>query len=252
MELIDSHCHLDNHRFDGDRDQVIARALRAGVGRIIVPSIDANSCRKVLALSAQFEQIEAAIGLHPWFCNRHQQGDIQLLESRIRDAIAVGECGVDCSRRSTLPIEEQLLWLHPQLELAVTYNKPVILHAVKAIEPLLATMRSFPGLRGVIHSFYGSYQQAVKLMDHGLLLGIGSAVTHERNSGFRQLVTTLPLERLLIETDAPDQPPAGHRGRRNEPALLIEILDTLASLRSMEAEALADTLTCNTKRLFAL
>jgi len=252
MALIDSHCHLDDHRFDADRNEVLERAMRNGINRIIVPSIDAASCRRVLALSLQHPRILPAIGLHPWFCDRHQTSDLELIASSLGRAIAIGECGLDRSRRCPFPLAQQLTWLMPQLELAAANDRPVILHAVRAIEPILDAIRPFPTLRGVVHSFYGSREQAERLIDRGLMLGIGSAVTHARNHRFRALIAELPPDHLLIETDAPDQPPANHHGQRNEPALLIEILDTVASLRGMQRSTLAAITTRNSEELFRL
>lgn len=252
MRLIDSHVHLDEKRFDHDRDAVIAQAIGAGIERFIVPSVDAASCHHVQTLAGRHPEIFPAFGLHPWFCHRHNSADIQLLKRLMPHAVALGECGLDGGRRATVSLDQQMAWLQPQLELASEFSKPLILHAVKAIDPLLAAIKPFAMLRGVIHSFYGSPEQAERLIDRGFYLGIGSALTHVRNSRFRALVAKLPLERLLIETDAPDQPPAGHRGERNEPAFLIEILEQLASLRGMEQQGLAAILTANTETLFSL
>jgi TatD DNase family protein len=197
--------------------------------------------------------LHPAYGLHPMFLDRHRPGHLDALAAWLRDerAVAVGECGLDFYAGEPDPHMQRHYFLR-QLELAREFDLPVIVHARRAVDAVIAAIRRTGGLRGVVHSFSGSAEQAVQLHRLGFMLGIGGPVTHERANRLRKLVATLPLEQLLLETDAPDQPGAAHRGERNEPAYLPEVLDAIAGLRGMERETLAKATTANAERLFRL
>ncbi len=139
-----------------------------------------------------------------------------------------------------------------QLRLAADLDLPVVLHARKSVDQVTEQLRRFPGLRGMVHSFSGSRQQAERLLALGFYLGLSGAITYPRAKRLRLVAAAIPLDRLLIETDAPDQPPAGHRGQRNEPAYLYEIAATLAEIRGLSIAELAKVTVDNTKTLFAL
>jgi len=251
MELIDSHCHLDDGRFDADRPDVIRRAEEAGVNRFIVPAVHADSCQKVHALSKHFSEVLPAYGLHPWFCDQHRDNDFDLLAELLPSAVAIGECGLDFGLCKT-DADTQLQWLRPQLKLARDFNLPVILHSFKATDMLIAEIKKQPGLRGVVHSFSGSLQQAKQLIDRGFHLGFGGAITRPGSVKLHDIVKQLPLANMLIETDAPDQTPFHQRGKRNEPAFLIEIAGQLARLRDMHTDEIANICNANAKELFNL
>lgn len=257
MALIDSHCHLDDPRFDSDIDAVIARAGAAGVDRFIVPSATAGRWPKLAALAARHPGIAAAYGIHPWYCSDRVDAELAALPARLNGAVAIGECGLDGARCGA-PQDLQLACFRTQLRLAAELGLPLILHAVKSIDAVLAELRRLPGLAGVLHGFHGSAQQARAALDQGLYLGIGSAITRPQNERLRAVVAGLPVERLLLESDAPDQPPqsrlnGGGRGEsRNEPAFLIEIADALATLCGMERAALDAQCNANVRELFSL
>jgi TatD DNase family protein len=151
-----------------------------------------------------------------------------------------------------LDLATQRHYFSAQLALARELDLPVIVHARRAVEEVILSLRRLPGLRGVVHSFAGSEQQAQRLWDIGFHLGIGGPVTYARARRLRNLVARMPLDRLLLETDAPDQPDAMHRGQRNEPARLGEVLGCIASLRDESAAAIATATTANARRLFGL
>ncbi|ATX81052.1 TatD DNase family protein [Mariprofundus ferrinatatus] len=251
MQLIDSHCHLDDARFDVDRAEVVERARVAGVERFIVPAVSREGWDKLKTLASKHESILPSFGMHPWFCDRHSDDDLELLPAFLEDAVAVGECGLDAGL-CKFGVDEQLSWFRGQLRLAAEFELPVIVHAYKTVDTVIHEMKSYPGLRGVVHSFSGSRQQAERLLDLGFYLGIGGAVTHERATRLQGIVKALPIERLLLETDAPDQPPCARSGMRNEPAFLIEIVDHIATLRGIDAEALVRTCNANTMELFRI
>jgi TatD DNase family protein len=165
--------------------------------------------------------------------------------------VAVGECGLDYFVEG-LDASAQQVYFDGQLQLAREFELPVIVHARRAVDAVIAAIRRVDGLRGVVHSFSGSAEQAAQLHRLGFLLGIGGPVTFERAQRLRRLVANMPLEQLLLETDSPDQPGAAHRGERNEPAHLAEVLDVVAELRGMTSGALAKATAANASRLFNL
>lgn len=253
MRLIDSHCHFDAAEFDADRAAVHARALAAGIANQIVPAVDAASWPKLKIICAQQTGLHPAYGLHPMYLAQHRPDHLRELRTWIeREApVAVGECGLDYFVDG-LDAEQQLFYFDAQLKLAREFDLPVIVHARRAVDAVIAAIRRVGGLRGVIHSFPGSPEQAAQLQQLGFLLGIGGPVTFERANRLRKLVAQIPLEQLLLETDAPDQPGAAHRGQRNEPAYLLEVVETVAQLRGISREELAAATTKNAERLFNL
>jgi len=230
----------------------LQHAKDAGVASFIVPAVCRAGWPKLQQLALDHASISPAFGLHPWFCDQHSDSDLTLLPQFLANAVAVGECGLDGSDRCRFAMDAQLHWFRAQLQLAVEYDLPVIVHAYRAVDDVIREIRQLPGLRGVIHSFSGSQQQAEQLLKLGFYLGIGGAVTYQRASRLQRVVQYIPLEKLLIETDSPDQPPAAHRGQGNEPAFLIEILTQIATLRSMDIALLASICNQNARELFRL
>ena len=251
--LIDSHCHLDADAFDANREAVIDRAREAGVRRQIVPATTAARWPKLREVCASSEQLFPAYGLHPMFLDEHHEDHLDALRSWLQRErpVAVGECGLDYFIDDHDPAM-QSLYFDAQLRLAIEFDLPVIVHARRTVDAVIAAIRKAGKLRGVIHSFSGSRQQAEQLWEHGFLLGLGGPVTHERASRLRELAATMPLEYLLLETDAPDQPDAGIRGQRNEPARLNAVLETIAQLRDVDPAEVAAATTVNAERLFGL
>lgn len=253
MRLIDTHCHLDAPEFDADRDAVLARAEEAGVHAQVVPAIALSNFDAIRRLCAAHSGLYAAYGLHPMYVAEHRPEHLDVLRGWIERErpLAVGECGLDFFVEG-LDVESQRLYFLRQLQLAREFDLPVIVHARRAVDEVIATLRRVGGLRGVVHSWSGSEEQARQLWKLGFLLGLGGPVTHERARRLRRLAASMPLEFLLLETDSPDQPLADHRGERNEPARLREVLDTIAALRGESAEAIARATTANAERLFGL
>jgi TatD DNase family protein len=251
--LVDSHCHLDVGEFDADRAAVVERARACGVAFQIVPAISAAGWPKLREVCASLEGLHAAYGLHPMYLDEHEDGHLDALAGWIEreQPIAIGECGLDYFVDG-LDRERQQHFFDDQLRLAAEYGLPVIVHARRAVDAVIASIRRFPGVRGVVHSFSGSPEQARQLWDLGFLIGLGGPITYDRANRLRKLATEMPMEFLLLETDAPDQPDAWHRGTRNEPARLRHILDTVAGLRGQAPEAIAAATTTNAQRLFRL
>ena len=253
MRLVDSHSHFDAAEFDGDRDAAHARAITAGVRAQVVPAVDAVGWPKLKQVCARFDGLFPAYGLHPMYLAGHRPEHLRELRDWIERErpVAVGECGLDFFVEG-LDAEAQQTYFDGQLRLARDFDLPVIVHARRAVDAVTAAIRRIGGLRGVVHSFSGSAEQAAQLHRLGFLLGIGGPVTHERAQRLRGIVAHMPLEQLLLETDSPDQPGAAHRGERNEPAHLVEVLDVVADLRGMPREELAEATTANAQTLFRL
>jgi TatD DNase family protein len=251
--LIDSHSHLDAPEFDIDRDAVIARARASGVTRQIVPAVRAAGWETLRALCASEAGLFAAYGLHPMCLPEHRPEHLVMLRDWIEreHPVAVGECGLDFFVED-LDAAQQSLYFNGQLRLARDFALPVIVHARRAVDQVMAAIRRFGPLRGVIHSFSGSADQAKRLFDLGFLVGLGGPVTYARANRLRSLAAQLPIECLLLETDAPDQPDSGHRGQRNEPARLTTVCETIAALRNIEPDVVARATSANAERLFGL
>lgn len=251
--LIDSHAHMDADAFDDDRDAVLARAREAGVASIVVPATTAARWPALAGLCAGHTELHAAFGLHPMFLREHDEAHLDRLPQWLEDhrAVAVGECGLDYFIDNPHP-DAQRRYFTRQLQIARELDLPVIIHARRSVEEVIHSVRRTKGLRGVVHSFSGSREQARQLADLGFLVGIGGPVTHERARRLRRTVADIPLDTLLLETDAPDQPGALHRGQRNEPAWLRDVLHCIAGLRDEDEADIAAATTANARRLFAL
>jgi TatD DNase family protein len=251
--LVDSHCHLDAAEFDHDRDAVLARARAAGVTRQIVPAVDAAGWPKLRALCAAEPGLHPAYGLHPIHLAAHRPEHLLELRDWIERErpVAVGECGLDYFVAG-LDADAQQRCFERQLALAREADLPVIVHARRAVDAVIAAVRRIGGLRGVVHSYSGSAEQARQLWKAGFLTGLGGPVTHARAHRLRRLAAAMPLDCLLLETDAPDQPDAGFRGQRNEPARLPVVCATIAALRGIPPEEVAAATTANAVRLFGL
>ena len=256
MDLVDSHCHLDAAEFDGDRTSVIERARAAGVRRQLVPAVTAASWPKLREVCRASPGLFPAYGLHPTFLAEHRPADLDALGEWIERERprAIGECGLDYFVEGLDP-QEQARYFDGQLKLARDTGLPLIVHARRAVDAVIAAFRRIGGargLRGVVHSFSGSPEQAEQLWKLGFMVGLGGPLTYGRAQRLRRLVASMPLEFLLLETDAPDQPDAGIRGQRNEPARLLRVLETVAELRGQSPEDIAAATSANAGRLFGL
>jgi len=251
--LVDTHVHLDDTSFDADRDAAITRARTAGVNAQVIPGVDAHSWGKIRQLCDSHPGLYPAYGLHPMFLAQHRPEHLDTLPGWLADgkAVAVGEIGLDFFVDGLSP-EDQRFYFHRQLDIAREMQLPVIVHARKALEEVTLALRRNSGLRGVVHSFSGSAEQARQLFELGFCIGIGGPITYERAQRLRRIVTEMPIEYLLLETDSPDQPLATHRGQRNEPAFMVEVLETVAQLREESLEVVAAATSENAARLFGL
>ncbi|MFV2030960.1 MAG: TatD family hydrolase [Gammaproteobacteria bacterium] len=251
MPLIDSHCHLDDDRFEQHRDSVVERARAQGIDHIVIPSTTANRWPKVKQVAEAYPGMYPAYGLHPMFIEQHQAAHLRELDEWLdrEKPLAVGECGLDFFH-SRVDEKWQLQLFCEQLQLAKNYRLPVIVHVRRAMDQVIGLLKKNTPLSGVIHSFSGSLQQAQQLIDLGFKLGIAATVGFERAKKLRAVVAQAPDHGLLLESDAPDQPGTNHRGELNEPAYIVEHLSTMAELRHIAESELIEILHRNSQELF--
>ena len=249
--LIDSHCHLDDAAFDDDRDAVLRRADMAGVRKIVLPAYTPKYWGRLWETCHRWPGLYPAYGVHPLYLEDRDDQWEATLATFLTDAVALGEIGLDASAGAP-DAACQRAGFTTQLAMAQQLDLPVILHARQNLEEMILTLRRFPRLCGVLHSFSGSLVQAQRLTDMGFLVGLGGAFTHPRALRLRAIAATLPAEFLLAETDAPWQPPHGHPGARNEPAYLREIIADIAQLRHTPVQEIARITAQNAITLFHL
>ncbi len=269
-EIIDSHCHLDLREFDGDRKRVIERAAAAGVGTLVNPAIDLDSCRRALALADRYPAVYAAVGVHPNHCAGFGGETIAALRELAQHprVVAIGEIGLDYYW-DKVDHDQQKAALTAQLALAGELGLPVILHTRNAngedqrcIDDLLCEIaRWWPEIRtsrgedaifGVWHAFSGTLDHAVRAYEHGLVLGLGGPVTFQNARRLHSLAAQLRVDRLILETDAPYLAPHPYRGQRNEPAYLPLVAGALGELTRMTAEQIAAQTTATARCCFTL
>jgi TatD DNase family protein len=251
--LVDTHCHIDVADFDADRAQVLARCRQLGIEHIIVPGVAAASWAGLAAVIRGERMLHASYGLHPVYIEEHRAADLDALKNYIaaERPLAVGEIGLDYYLEH-LDRGRQKEFFVAQLEIARQAGLPVILHARKAHHDILACLKQARVCGGVCHAFNGSLQQAHEYLDLGFKLGFGGMLTFERSSNLRRLAAELPLEAIVLETDAPDMSGALHVGQRNSPEYLPEVLAALAAIRQAPAEEIAAQTTKNAAMLFKL
>ncbi|HEY9198866.1 MAG TPA: TatD family hydrolase [Gammaproteobacteria bacterium] len=253
MDLIDTHCHIDVDDFDADRAAVLARSRQAGVTRLVVPAVLAQGWSALLDLCRREAGLFPALGLHPVYLDQHTDADVAALADWVarERPIAVGEIGLDYFV-AELDRQRQQALFEAQLRVARDAGLPVVLHIRKAHDQVLATLKRIHVRGGIAHAYNGSLPQAQQYIDLGFKLGFGGMLTYERSNKLRRLARELPLEALVLETDAPDLTVASHRGERNSPEYLPECLRALAEVRDEEPEAIARATTRNAEQVLGL
>lgn len=248
--LIDTHCHLDAAEFDADRDAVYAAATAAGVGRIVVPGVTVNRNFRPKSTIADYPACVEAYGIHPLYVDQSSLEDLPRLRGWLQQAppVAVGEIGLDFYVAG-LDTERQTHYFVEQLKLAREFDLPVLLHVRRAVDPVLKQLRRIGVRGGIAHAFNGSRQQADEFIKLGFVLGFGGAMTFDGSTRIRELAKTLPLESIVLETDAPDIPPAWLNRGRNSPAELPRIADTLAELRGLSRNEVVAATAANARRI---
>lgn len=246
MQFIDTHCHLDAAEFNGSQAALVEAAQAAGIGRIIVPSVARANFEAVRLLCERFPACAPAYGIHPMYVEQATPDDLDALRDCLAQpaSVAVGEIGLDFFIEAHDPKRQEYFFVE-QLKLARTFDLPVLLHIRRAQDGVLKHLRQHR-VTGIAHAFSGSRQQAEEFIKLGFKLGFGGAMTHTRATRLRELAATLPLDSIVLETDAPDMPPDFlQHGQPNKPEYLPRIARMLAELRGMPPEEVARITTEN-------
>ncbi len=252
--LTDTHCHLNHADFDADLGETIARAREAGLTRLLVIGYDLASSRAALRIALDHPDVQAAIGIHPETAGEWSdevRGELtQTALDHPQKVIGIGEIGLDYHWES-IPRDDQKRVFVDQLDLAFELSLPVVVHCRDAYADVIDIFESRPApARAVLHCFTGTASEAHRAIDLGLYLGVGGILTYKKSAELRDLFATLPLDRILIETDAPYLAPQKWRGKRNEPAYVVSVAHLLAEIRGASGKEIADATTANAQRLF--
>ena len=252
--MIDTHCHIDEAAFDADREEVIARQKEAGVEAMIVPGVNVASVETVLQVCHAHEgYCYPALGLHPEDVKADWQEQLAIVEQAIREhrdeLVAIGEIGLDYYWDKTFKEEQQEV-LRRQLLLARELDLPVILHNREATEDIVRIVREVGG-KGVFHCFNGSRETVQQILEMGFYVGIGGVLTF-KNSKLAEKLDVVPLDRILLETDAPYMAPVPHRGERNESRFMIHVAERLSEVYKCPIETVISATNVNAKQLFSI
>lgn len=254
--LFDTHAHLDEDAFSQDVDEVVARAVASGVTAMLAVATTVASSRETIVLAARFPNVFASVGIHPNYAVQAKPGDWESIEELASSpkVIAIGETGLDRYWDHT-PFDVQLDYFRRQIELAGRCDVPFIVHCREAEPDVVAVLREMAGegqLKGIMHSFCGGRATLDTALELGLHISFAGMLTFKKNIELRELAKTIPLDRLLVETDSPYLAPQPNRGKRNEPAFVRHTAECLAEVRGMTLEEIAVITTANAKRLFQL
>jgi TatD DNase family protein len=260
--LTDTHCHLDFKAFNKDREEVIERAFQAGIVRILIPGIDLSSSYSAIKLAEEYENVFAAVGVHPNSALTWDNNTVDRIFELVEHpkVVAIGEIGLDYYRdRAPKTLQRDIF--NKQLEIAIDLRLPVIIHNRESSEDLLGILEEkynndlvqekklVNGL-GVLHSFSGDERDAQRAVEIGFYIGITGPVTFKKADRLRSVVSNVPLNRILIETDAPFLTPHPYRGKRNEPAHVRFVAGKIAEIRDLSLARIAELTTANADRLF--
>ena len=256
--LVDTHCHLDAAEFAADRDAIVAATRAAGVSALVIPAVETANFRAVRDCCQRYPQCYPAYGLHPLYLERAGDADLAALRRWLADElngatppVAVGEIGLD-HHLPDYDASRQEHFFVEQLKVARDFDLPVLLHVRRAVDQVLKCLRRVGVRRGIAHAFNGSRQQADEFIRLGFKLGFGGAMTFPGSTRIRALASSLPLDAIVLETDAPDIPPCWLASGRNTPVELPRIADTRAELRAMPSAQLRAATSANALTLLPL
>lgn len=255
MQFIDTHAHVYAPELASDIELVIKNAISTGIEKILMPAIDSASLEAMLKVEQQFpNHCIAMMGLHPCYVKENYQEELALVETWLakRKFIAIGEIGLDFYWDKTFAKEQQLVF-ETQMQWALDMQLPIVIHTRNAMGETIELVKPFAkkGLRGVFHCFSGSKESAEQIIGMGFHLGLGGVLTY-KNAGVAEAIKEIPMEFLVLETDAPYLAPVPYRGKTNEPAHMLEVAKKLAEIKSMPLHEIAAMTTSNAKKLFGL
>ncbi len=241
--LVDSHCHLDFSVFDDERSLILQKCKRQHISAIVIPGVCHKDWQRILRLCEHHRMLFPALGLHPCFMDEHHNKHLDSLAQlcAAESLTAIGEIGLDFlinkNSEKNMHRERQCLYFSEQLQIAGQNQLPVLIHARKSHAQVIQYLKSSNIAGGIIHAFSGSYEQAKEYLKLGFKLGFGGAFTYPKATRLRSLVTKLPIDAWVLETDAPDMSPVQHHGERNSPQYLIEIAQQFRQLYDAESES---------------
>lgn len=248
--LIDTHSHIDMKDFE-DLDSVISNAQAFGVGKIIIPSVDRNSFEKVLDISNKYENVYCALGIHPSEAKNAKEEDFEKIIglSSVKKVVAIGECGLDYYWDKNFVNEQKEAFLK-QIEIAKALKKPLIVHDREAHKDTFDLLKNISEVPVIMHCFSGSFEFAKECIRKGFYIALGGVVTFKNAKKVHEIAKNIPLENLLLETDAPYLTPEPYRGKRNEPAYIKFVAEKIAELREISFDEVAEATTKNANEIF--
>ena len=254
MQLFDTHAHYDAEQFDADREELLAALPENGVGLVINPGCDIPTSRKAVELANRYDYIYAAVGYHPESCAPYQEDELDILRKMAKDpkVVAIGEIGLDYYWEENPPRELQQQVFRAQMALARELNLPVIVHDREAHADSLAIIRKFPEVKGVFHCFSGSAEMAKELVKLGWMISFTGVLTYKNARKTVEAAEAVPIESIMIETDAPYMAPVPHRGKRCDSSLVLHTCGKLAEIKGISVEDCARITLENGKRFFGI
>ena len=255
MIITDTHTHLYSEEFGQDRDEMIQRALSAGVSRFFIPAIDSTCTESMYELEKNYPaNVFLMMGLHPTYVKENYLDELKHVEEELskRKFYAIGEIGIDLYWDKT-HLKEQQIAFRSQIRLAKKYKLPIVIHCREAFDEIFQILEEEKGddLFGIFHCFSGTYEQALQAISYNMKLGIGGVVTF-KNGKIDQFLNQIDLKHIVLETDSPYLAPIPFRGKRNESSYLINVVDKLASIYDLPAEEIAAITTENSKAVFGI
>lgn len=255
MRWIDTHAHMYASEFDGSQEALIHNALQQGIDRILLPAIDSTTHQAMLEVETRFaENCIAMMGLHPCSVKENYREELNLVASWLakRKFIAIGEIGLDFYWDTSFA-KEQLLAFNTQMQWALDHELPINIHTRNAMGETIEAVKPFAkkGLKGVFHCFSGSKTAAEQIIDMGFYLGLGGVLTY-KNAGVAEAIKEIPMDRIVLETDAPYLAPVPYRGKKNEPSFMLEVAQKLAAIKNLPLHEVAAITTYNATQVFKL
>ena len=255
MTITDTHTHLYSTEFDLDRNEMIQRAIDAGVSRFFIPAIDSTCTASMYELEEKYpDHVFLMMGLHPTYVKNNYLDELLHVENELakRKFYAIGEIGIDLYWDKTHLVEQQIAF-RTQIKLAKKYKLPIVIHCREAFDEVFQILEEEKSedLFGIFHCFTGTYEQALKAISYNMKLGIGGVVTY-KNGKIDQFLNQIDLKHIVLETDSPYLAPIPYRGKRNESSYVVAVLDKVAQIYSLTADEIASITTVNSKAVFGI
>jgi TatD DNase family protein len=250
--MIDTHAHIYLPEFENDRTEMLQRAFSAGISKILMPAIDSSTHEAMLKMEVDHSSCVSMMGLHPCSVSASYEAELGVVAAKLteRNFIAIGEIGLDFYWDKTFQSEQYIVF-HRQVQLALEYDLPIVIHSRNATEECIEVVKKYEGLKGVFHCFSGTAEQAREIANLGFLLGIGGVITF-KNAGLDKVISEVGIESIVLETDAPYLAPVPFRGKRNEPGYLAHIAEKLATICGTSVDEVNKIATRNATGLFKL